>query len=177
MTVHVLVRPSAGRDADRALLAGFGTVTQLCPDCGGDHGRPVVAEPGRWVSLSRAGGLVAVVFSTAGPVGVDLESSEAVSRHPVQGLRHPDAAEWTTKEAVLKADGRGLRVDPAELVVVDGRLVEWAGCPVPLDGVRLHHFVATDDLVGTVAWFGDAVAPEVDVSAGSATASRRSSAE
>ena len=176
MTVQVHVRPSAGRDADRALLAAFGTVTPLCPDCGGDHGMPVVAEQGRWVSLSRAGGLVAVAFSTAGPVGVDLESREAVARHPAQGLRHPDATEWTTKEAVLKADGRGLRVDPAELVVADGRLAEWAGCPVPLDRVRLHHFAATDDLVGTVAWFGDAVTPEIDLSAGSAAAARRSSA-
>jgi 4'-phosphopantetheinyl transferase len=176
MTVHVFVRPSAGRAADRALLAGFGTVTQHCPDCGGDHGRPVVAEPGRWVSLSRAGGLVTVAFSTAGPVGVDLESSEAVSRHPAQGLRHPDAAEWTTKEAVLKADGRGLRVDPAELVVAGGRLVEWAGCPVPLAHVQLHHFAVTDDLVGTVAWFGDPAEIALDLSAGSAAASRRSSA-
>ena len=176
MTVRVLVRPSAGRDADRALLAAFGTVTRLCPDCGGDHGMPVVAEQGRWVSLSRAGGLVAVAFSTAGPVGVDLESRDAVARHPAQGLRHPDATEWTAKEAVLKADGRGLRVDPGELVVDNGRLVEWAGCPVPLDRVRLHNFAATDDLVGTVAWFGDAVTPEIDLSAGSAAASRRSSA-
>ncbi|MCU1420493.1 MAG: 4-phosphopantetheinyl transferase [Microbacteriaceae bacterium] len=163
MSVRVVILESAGRDADRALLAKFGTVTQVCPDCGGDHGRPVVAEPGRWVSLSRSGGLVAVAFSTAGPVGVDLESRAAVARHPVRGLRHPDAREWTTKEAVLKADGRGLRVDPAELVFVDGRLAEWAGCPVPLATVRLHHFAATDDLVGTVAWFGEPAEVEVDV--------------
>ena len=163
MTVRVIVRESAGRDADRALLAEFGTVTQVCPDCGGDHGRPVVAEPGRWVSLSRSGGLVAVAFSAAGPVGVDLESRAAVARHPVQGLRHPDAREWTAKEAVLKADGRGLCVDPAELVVADGRLSRWDGCRVPLATVRLHHFAATDDLVGTVAWFGEPAEVEVEV--------------
>ena len=163
MTVRLLVLPSAGRDADRALLAGFGTVAQVCPDCGGDHGRPVVSETGRWVSLSRAGGLVAVAYSTAGPVGVDLESRTAVERHPVQGLAKADATEWTTKEAVLKADGRGLRVDPAELVVADGRLAGWVGCPVPLTRVRLHHFAATDDLVGTVAWFGEPAEVEVEV--------------
>ena len=182
--LRVRILASAGRDADRALLAGFGTVTQQCARCGGDHGRPIMGEAGRWVSLSRAGGLVAVAFSTLGPVGVDLASRAAAARHPVAGVRHPDpaewAGEWAATEAVLKADGRGLAVDPGDLTIAHDRVVAWRGCRVPLDTVRLRHFAVTDDIVGALAWFGEEAEPEFDVSrdlsAGSAAAARRSSA-
>ena len=82
-------------------------IEQTCADCGGPHGRPTVA--GLWLSLSRcAVGVVAAAASV--PVGIDVEpaGSDAVA-----GM---SLAEWTRTEAVLKADGRGLRVDPGEVM-------------------------------------------------------------
>lgn len=107
-----------------------------CVRCGGAHGQVrVVGLPGGQgaphVGLTRAGPLVAVALTVAGPVGVDVESVSAVSAAPVAGvLLSPgelaghralpaDAVEaalartWVRKEAVLKALGTGLTVDPS----------------------------------------------------------------
>jgi len=135
-------------DDDHALLAALASrllgrpaaVTQLCSNCGGsDHGQPLVA--GAFVSLSRAGDLVAIAASLAGAVGVDIETVERVAasgfddvafcaaeRDAIAHAHNPDllrARYWTTKEAVLKARGTGLRSDP--------RLVDASE---PMDGVE-----------------------------------------
>jgi len=80
-------------------------ISATCATCGGPHGRP--EAEGVWLSLSRcAVGLVAAACDRA-PVGVDVETTGTELR-------------WTRVEAVLKADGRGLRVDPADVTIVDG---------------------------------------------------------
>ncbi|WP_258725512.1 4'-phosphopantetheinyl transferase family protein [Cellulomonas sp. NS3] len=104
-----------------------------CVRCGGAHGRVRVVGPPRehHVSLTRSGPLVAVALTVAGPVGVDVESTSAVSAAPVDGvLLSPaelaghralpaHAAEaalarvWVRKEAALKALGTGLVADPS----------------------------------------------------------------
>ena len=148
-------------DDDQALLAALAgrllgnpvTVTHHCPNCGGtDHGRPLV--DGAFVSLSRAGGLVAIAVSLDGPVGVDIESVARVSasgfddvafsgteRTRIAAADDPDlqrARLWTSKEAILKARGTGLRVDP--------RTVD------PRDpGVELESSAPHDGYVVTVA--------------------------
>jgi 4'-phosphopantetheinyl transferase len=80
------------------------------------------------VSLSYAGSVVAVAaapHSDAAEVGVDIErepSDGAGARlHDLGALfapaPAPDVTEWTLLEAALKADGRGLAVDLAEIRV------------------------------------------------------------
>ncbi|GAA1948807.1 4'-phosphopantetheinyl transferase family protein [Agromyces allii] len=94
-----------------------------CPDCGEQHGRPtVVGLPGTQVSLAHASGLAVAVAANV-RVGIDAESS-ATSKERVEAirevtrLRSGDALRhWVRIEAVLKADGRGLRVDPADVRV------------------------------------------------------------
>jgi 4'-phosphopantetheinyl transferase len=71
VAAHVLARASAaaimGVPADRL------TWLQRCPECGGPHGRPAVAEaPELGISLSHASGHVAA-GAAYGPMGVDLE--------------------------------------------------------------------------------------------------------
>jgi len=103
-------------------------VGRRCPRCGSDtHGAPVTA--GAHVSITRARGLVAVAVSTVGPVGIDVEQRrehlfagfDGVALAPQEA---PTDVEqrlriWTRKEALLKACGRGLTVDP-RTVVLDG---------------------------------------------------------
>ena len=96
-------------------------LTATCPDCGGSHGRPVA--PGTGLHLSLTHGADAVVAAASDrAVGIDLESAIAPAAvlADIESLTgHAALLSWTRTEAILKADGRGLRVDPAH-VVIDG---------------------------------------------------------
>lgn len=103
-----------------AAAAGCGpevvTVHQRCPRCGGPHGQPEVAVPGGpplFASWSSAGALVVVAVDRS-PVGVDVAAGE-------------DARDWVRLEAVLKATGHGLDVDPSEVHLSGGRVRGWDG--------------------------------------------------
>lgn len=115
------------------------TVSAVCAECGGPHGRPVVSGPGgalEGLSVSIAHCALAVVAAASwdGAVGIDVEPvvssadrSSAIlqvagapfsdSMRPADPLQH-----WTRIEAALKADGRGLTVDPRRV-----RIHELAG--------------------------------------------------
>ncbi|MBC7442533.1 MAG: 4'-phosphopantetheinyl transferase superfamily protein [Ramlibacter sp.] len=104
------------------------------PHAGPPHAGPLHAGP-LHASLSRAADSVAIALTFAGPVGIDIESVEAVSRadfdqvafgaSELSALRSVPPADaswaravlWTAKEAVLKCTGAGLRVDPRGLTV------------------------------------------------------------
>ena len=89
---------------------GAGDVVRVCPRCGSaEHGRPHARGTDAHVSLAYAGDLGVVAWSTAGPVGVDVEESGP----PVGDFG--DRRGWTRIEALLKATGQGLRRDPHEL--------------------------------------------------------------
>ena len=139
------------------------------------HGKPRLVEPEAELdfSLSRAGPRLLLAVSAA-PVGVDVERRDRNVEAGVARIAFadderaeledagPDAflACWTRKEAVLKALGHGLAVDPKSVSVtfLDGveprirRLPEEFGPPeawslVPLDG---------DDWIGAAAIRGSA---------------------
>jgi 4'-phosphopantetheinyl transferase len=88
-------------------------VDATCPDCGGPHGAPRIRDSNLRVSLSRCAGAVVVAGTLGRGIGVDVELAGA----DAAGVG--SIARWTTIEAVLKADGRGLRVDP-DAVTIDG---------------------------------------------------------
>lgn len=137
VTSRVLLKALVGRlsDTPPALVR----LSYDCHVCGRSHGRPVVVGPQaavRWhVSISHTDALVMVAATEAGPVGVDIERTAATAfdgfdqvalsaRERTEVERTAPAAQtwaravyWTRKEAVLKATGRGLAVDPCLLEV------------------------------------------------------------
>jgi len=143
LTGRMLLRELVAELSGREL--GSITVTAACPDCGREHGQPRVS--GLHVSLSHAGDRVIAAAHPDRAIGVDIESRD-VSPERVAAIRTIAGAggleHWTRIEAVLKADGRGLRVDP--------RAVRLDGDTATLDGSRYELADASDDrYIATVA--------------------------
>ncbi|MET4582448.1 4'-phosphopantetheinyl transferase [Conyzicola nivalis] len=145
-------------------------VTRTCAHCGGtDHGQP--SAPGVFLSLSRAGGLVAVAASLHRAVGIDIERLDRVARAgfddvaftaeeraEIAGSADPHALRavlWTSKEALLKLCGDGLRTDP-RLLRVSGarRLLAWPASAPRLHGAGLTRLDTPPGYVGTLAVSG-----------------------
>ncbi|QGV65869.1 4'-phosphopantetheinyl transferase family protein [Clavibacter nebraskensis] len=156
-TADRAARTAAGRVALRSLAAELVgadpadvTVRARCATCGGAHGRPVLggsgALDGLHASVAHAGDAVVVAVSADGPIGIDAEP------HGREAPPGTTLAEWVRIEAVLKADGRGLRVDPGRVRFAD----EGAdGCLAWIDGEDARYrLVDTDvgpDIVAGVA--------------------------
>lgn len=131
-----------GRDLLRELVSDMTgeavatvRITATCPDCGGPHGRPFVEGSALHIGLSHSATATVAVASRDAPVGVDVEEA-ATPPAAIAAIATltGDASllHWTRVEAVLKADGRGLRMDPASVVVTerDGRVEASIGaCP------------------------------------------------
>jgi len=175
LTSRVLLKTMVGHLADTppALVR----LSYDCPRCGRPHGRPVVVEPRaavRWhVSLSHAGGHVMVAATDAGPVGVDVELVAATGfagfdeialtsaeRVVVEGCApaaraRARAVYWARKEAVLKATGRGLAVDPCALEVsaphLPAALKAWRAAEPPVTPVQITDVPVDGDHVAAVA--------------------------
>jgi 4'-phosphopantetheinyl transferase len=101
------------------------------------------------VSLSHCASAVVAVASVEGRLGVDVEPLDGSAERAAAiasvagagGIRR-----WTSVEAVLKCDGRGLRVDP--------RGVEVTTDSATLGDARyeLWHPALAVDLQATIAW-------------------------
>ena len=114
-----LIREIAGVDAATDLVSE-------CERCGiGTHGRLRDAANRVALSVAYADDLVVVAAADrrdVDAVGVDVERDDDVSAARVAALTRlfaphpaPTLAEWTRIEAALKADGRGLRVEPQDV--------------------------------------------------------------
>ncbi|WP_150958688.1 4'-phosphopantetheinyl transferase family protein [Microbacterium testaceum] len=127
------------RDVSRALLRELlpdARFLSRCGACGGDHGRVHVEGADAAVSVSYADGWAVVAVAWGhGSIGVDAVSADAVGiervlpseadLRPAGAAASAQARMWARVEAVLKADGRGLAVDPRDVeVTLDG--AEWS---------------------------------------------------
>jgi 4'-phosphopantetheinyl transferase len=144
---------------------------QSCAWCGGPHGPVRVEGVAALASVTYAGGtaIVGVLPASADALalGVDAESAQDPRRDVagLSGVLGRDAAHdpalavrtWTRIEAALKADGRGLRVDPADVILREDRAGWSAGIPEGAP-VRGWDVPGPDGVVVSVAVRGAAVA-------------------
>ena len=100
-----------------------------CPDCGREHGRPVITGTDLHVSLSHGADAVVAAVAQGRRIGIDLEHPATVVDDLAPLIPTPSLQRWTRIEAVLKADGRGLRVDPAMVVFEPMATGELASVP------------------------------------------------
>jgi phosphopantetheinyl transferase len=82
-------------------------VSAPCRDCGGEHGAPQVKVGHSLLnaSLSHCGSQQVAALSREKLVGIDIES-------PRESV---DLVEWTSREALSKLDGMGLRGPEASM--------------------------------------------------------------
>jgi 4'-phosphopantetheinyl transferase len=194
--LRTLAAPRLGTTPDAVRLG-----RAACPACGGPHGRPVLLDaPDVHVSVATAAGVGAAAVSVDGPVGIDVEAFAGtafpgfpdVALHPRE-RSGPAAASaagrartWVRKEAVLKAAGVGLLVEPSCVVVsapdAPPVLEEWPRHPprvtvaayLPLPdpaAVHLHDLGAPVGYAAAVAVVSPSPGPAV--SAASATSATR----
>jgi len=113
----------AGRLLVRNLLADLTgsapdevVLDAACPDCGKQDGRVTAPDTDFHVSISHSAD-VAVVAVADVPIGIDIEGDPSPEALAAIGAVAGEASitHWTRVEAVLKADGRGLRVDPKRI--------------------------------------------------------------
>jgi 4'-phosphopantetheinyl transferase len=163
---HVATAGAAPATAAAAAVV----VTRRCAHCGDtDHGQP--SAPGVFLSLSRAGELVAVAASRHRRVGIDIERLDRVARAgfddvaftaeeraEIASSADPHALRavlWTSKEALLKLSGDGLRTDPRLLRVTGARrLLAWPASAPRLDGAVLSRLDTPPGYAGTLAISG-----------------------
>ncbi|HEY9374558.1 4'-phosphopantetheinyl transferase family protein [Streptomyces sp.] len=174
LTAHALLRELVGAQLDRD-PAGL-SFTAECRHCdSGGHGKPMLPDSPLQLSLSHSGDRVAVALTYAGPVGVDVEQVGRSGEPPLGVLSAAERAVydllpdterkrgftryWARKEAVLKATGDGLSVEPATLTVsapdAPAALLAWAGRVQPHLPVRLYDVEAAEDYLSAVAVLGD----------------------
>lgn len=145
----------------RELLPPGAVIDNPCPRCGGPHGPVRIRGAQAMASVAYAGGRAVVALCAAedaaglAAVGIDAEPVQDARRDAagLAGVLGPGEASvrtWTRVEAALKADGRGLRVDPAT-VRIEEHVGGWTA-RVP-DGGTMSGWDAAgpDDLVISVA--------------------------
>lgn len=159
VTAHALLRHLVSDEtgADPRSLA----FEKRCATCGTDrHGKPhVVGMRDIFVSVSYGEHMAVAAVTRLGQVGVDVEDlesadfegfgsvtldgTEEAALEALDGdeLLAARALVWARKEAVLKATGHGLVVDPSQVVVsapdAPAALVEWKAAQHPPGPTRL----------------------------------------
>jgi 4'-phosphopantetheinyl transferase len=178
LAAHVLARWTVSEH--REVAVADVDLVQRCDRCAGPHGRPtsvVAGRAGPFISLSHAGGFVAAVAADRS-VGVDLEplaqdrlDITTVALSPDEQLQLATVAEaargtallrwWVRKEALLKATGEGLRMDPRHIQVTppwEPPAIVGSSPAAWLRDLSLH-----PQLAATVAVLG-ADPPDVEIS-------------
>lgn len=141
-----------------------------CRRCGStEHGKPYVLGHPIHFSASAAGNRAAVATGP-GPLGIDLVRLADIGPDAAYAILGDEewasdsralATLWARKEAILKATGDGLAIDPRDVRVsppdAAAALLAWPGGSV--GGLHVVDFKAPsqDDYVSSVAWLSGPV--------------------
>lgn len=117
----------------RGMLAPGAVLSNPCPRCGGPHGPVRSTDASARPAVAYAGDTAIAAVADAGPgrFAIDAEpevdaARDAAGLDGVLGSRSGvQLRDWVRVEAALKADGRGLRVDPALVGVTARGGTEW----------------------------------------------------
>ncbi len=144
---------------------------------GDPHGKPQLTGPAAHLrfSVSHCGDHVVVAFALGVELGVDVEqigpwtqeltgsvltASEQRALVALAPGRRPWGLCrcWTRKEAVLKASGHGLSIEPTRIEVTAPddapALVRWSGPGRPALAVQLHDLTVDDGYTAALATIG-----------------------
>ncbi|HEY3409091.1 MAG TPA: hypothetical protein VGK53_13040 [Propionicimonas sp.] len=106
--------------------SGWSIGTRACARCGKRHGAVEVVGVPAVAGVSYARGIVVAAVALSPPTGsvgvdVELDAADTTRTRDLERLlgrsRQPVLLRWTRIEAVLKADGRGLLVEPRDVRV------------------------------------------------------------
>ncbi len=157
-------------DLLRELLPGEAELINPCARCGGPHGPVRVSDASARPAIAYAGGIAVAAVADAGRGGfaIDAEVEAAPARDSagLEGVlgsgRQVRLRDWVRTEAALKADGRGLQVDPADVTViaVDGE--QWHAVVPGGDPVRGWDLESPAGLLISAAFSGAAGAARAD---------------
>jgi 4'-phosphopantetheinyl transferase len=138
---------------------------RTCRACGAQHGKPRLRKGAGNLqfSIAHSGSRIAVAVIRGAPVGVDVEQipsnpepdfdavvTEVLSEEERSTFKRLPSREkvpsllayWTSKEALLKATGDGLRIPMATITVSEPgkplRLQQWSAMTRPFDVVALQ---------------------------------------
>lgn len=144
------------------------TVDRSCPDCGAQHGRPVVRGSDVQVSVSHSEDVVGVAIHPHAWIGLDVERVRPVadawlgtatlahSERPFVTSSRDLLRVWARKESAVKCTGHGLRMSLPSIVVSPPRksaeLYDYAGMPYAMEmhDIPTHRgYVASVTLMGT----------------------------
>lgn len=108
-----LVRRLAGADI---------AIANPCPRCGGPHGPVALVGDDRRASVGYSDTLAFAAVAAPGvaALGLDAEPAGRDLAGVVLAGGPATVRDWVRVEAVLKADGRGLAVDPARVGIRTG---------------------------------------------------------
>lgn len=112
-------------DLLREMLAPGAELSNPCARCGGPHGPVRTTDASARPAVAYASGVAVAAVASRGPGGfaidVEVETDpvrDAAGLNGILGARSGvRLRDWVHVEAALKADGRGLRVDPGTVVV------------------------------------------------------------
>ena len=120
-------------DLLRGMLAPDAELSNPCARCGGPHGPVRTTDASARPAVAYASGVAVAAVASRGPgtfaIDVELETDpvrDAAGLNGILGARSGvRVRDWVRVEAALKADGRGLRVDPGSVAITPVGGLGW----------------------------------------------------